>query len=550
MQRLARVLCSRLALMGGCLALTAMLTGAPAFAERPARLAQKEGSGSGKDASEKDAAPAGETAAAKDQLILRSGRVVVGYVLEENDQEVKMRVVVSGIQAVTTYAKADILELKRGAVPVEGEGAAAASGKKSTAGKKGADASDDQQDKDEASSGIDDSATNLYILNLEGRFGFDISATSVREAFEAADKEFGDLIDGTGHLSNKKVVDPAKRDQNVVVVRMKCFSEEGFGSIFTAEKVAPAFEEQIVDKGRRVVFWVDQATSAAAYVPFMSPEIYFTSKGRMGGLPDYDEFESGDDLVNEKLIGAYLGAAEGFAIKGGYGDHILALRAMMRKQFWLSVRFEGGRPIYIDRLPEERDGPLEQWTILSDDGEGDNADDEDSLKGNDLFLLEPDWAEKLGISDGVADTIDDLAFRLGVASNYKAIKKNKGQRAIDSWKEGIENALDQIRQPRQGSNQRPGKLWREFEEAGSSGGNGFDDRKRVRGRQIAILREIRSIVLRYKEVFDPEGQYVSQLDARIAEIQLEAERDARDQRRGGGRSGGSGGGGGGGGPIR
>jgi hypothetical protein len=206
--------------------------------------------------------------------------------------------------------------------------------------------------------------------------------------------------------------------------------------------------------------------------------------------------------------------------------------------------------VYLQRplKPEDGDG----WTLLSDDGEGENEDKE-ALRGNDLFTLEPDWAEKLGISKGVADSIDDLAFRMGIQRNYKAIsgKDSRGQKAMATWKEGVEEAVRQIAPP-PGSEQAPmGKLWVKFNEIGVNGD--FNDRKQARGQRLAILSQIRSIVTRYAEVFDPEGQFRAQIDTRISAERLAAEQDARANRRGdnsGGGGGGTGGGGGGNDGIR
>lgn len=459
---------------------------------------------------------------APDRVLLRSGKVVDGKILEETDSQITMTILVSGISAKTVYQKSDILEIKRGvnALPAK-EVLASKSSEKPGLSKK--DDKRDDTDAESAASEDDPTLTRLYVVELEGRFGFDIAKTTLVNLFEQADKELGDTVPGSGVMKDKTVIDPKKREQNIIVLKLKCSSDPR-RDIFGVEDIVPVVKEQIVDRGRRVVMWVDQATGWSAVFPFISPDIYFTPEGRLGGVNDLDEFDIGDHLVNEKQISLRIGHAEGFLIKGGYSDHIPALRAMVRKQEWLYVRFEGGKPVYRQQELTEPDGY--EWVLLSDDGDGDN-EDESALVGNDMFLLEPDWAEKLGISDGTAEKLDDLAFRLGVQRHYKAIEKNKAQKAVEAWKTGVEEAVKNIN-PEERPGMRLGKLWRDFNDIPA--GTDFDDRKRNRGRKVTLLRQIRAIVTQYAEIFDAEGQWRARLDVDLAKLAQEAEADARQNR--------------------
>jgi hypothetical protein len=502
-----------------------MLAGAVALSSWavPA-LGKTPGTDKGGEKSEKDAAKK------KDVVILKSGKTVEGFVLEENDREIKMRVVVAGIEATTTYAKSDILEIKRGQGPAVGKDVKAATATGTPLTKKGDADKDADEAKAEDDATADETKSTLYVVELEGRFAFDISKSPLAEVFEEADKYFKDGVPGSGEMSGKTVVDPSKRERNIVVLKMNTESQPGFGSVFQSEEIGPVVEDQIVQRGRRVVFWVEQATGGSAFMPFISPEIYFTSEGMLGGIADLDTFSSGDKMVDEKLIGAFMGHAEGFAIKGGYQDHIPALRAMLRAHYWLAVKFEGGKPVYLQQEPTESDGP--GWTILSDDADGKNKDEETALEGNDIFTLEPDWASKLGISDGIADTTDDLAFRLGIEHNYTVVegKKNGGQKAIDAWKSGLEEALRQARPPQGESDERPGRLWVKLSELNLGGAQDDAERRRIRGQRMSTLREIRAIFTRYGEVLDPSRQSIARLDTMIAQEQLEAERENRARR--------------------
>lgn len=468
-------------------------------------------------------AAAVEAEHAMDRLILKSGKVVEGEILEETDSMVRIRVIVAGISAPTTFQKSEILEITHGAAKEATEEKPAAAVKadsKATTTLKPRSSGAEAKPK----APVEPGAAQLYVVEMEGRFGLDVAETPLRQLFVDVDKTFDDLVDGVGAESGRKVVDPALRQDHILVIKVDLTSPAGMSTIFGAAKLAPVIMDEIVLKGRRIVFWVEQAAGGAAFLPWVSSEIYFTPEGLLGGIAEMDEFSSGDHMVDEKLIGAFLGAAEGYAIKGGYSDHLPALRAMIRRQNWLAVRFEGGKPVYLTRMPVAADG--EGWHILSDSGKGDFKDSS-ARGGNDSFVLDAEWAVKLGIARGSADTVDDLAFALGIHRNYVELTEHRGGKILEDWKKRIELAIDQVI-PNEQPGRPIGRLWREFNEI-QTGGD-FAQRKRDRGRKLALLRQIRSIVSQYAEVLDAEGTWRAQIDVQLAQLQLEAEQDARSNR--------------------
>ncbi len=169
--------------------------------------------------------------------------------------------------------------------------------------------------------------------------------------------------------------------------------------------------------------------------------------------------------------------------------------------------------------------------MLSDNAEGENKDKEDSLKVNDTFLLDAEWAVKLGIARGRADTEEDLAFAMGVQRNYAVLEETRGQKIFDDWHNRIESAISQINETE--STGRPvGRLWRDFAEI--QVGGDYPQRKRDRGRKIALLTQIRSLLSLYAEVFDPEGHNRARLDLMLDGLRQEAQQDAQANRSGGG----------------
>lgn len=463
-----------------------------------------------------------------DQIILNNGSLVNGRIVEESDDEVKIIVTVGTIAArsPTTYKRSEILEIKRGAVEAAPVAREARAPSTSTRTEK-----IDDPLKGRLPDRGDEQGSKLYITNLDGAFGVTISETPLRRLFDDADREFDDIDPATGKVR------PELRDKNIIVLRMDCESDPrlGFDGLFRAEQIEPVISNQLRERNRRVVFWVKKAVNGAAFLPWISPEIYFHSEGQMGFTQNLDTFSSGDKMVDEKLVSARIGHAEGFLRMGGY-DPVL-IKPMCRMQYWLAVKFEGGQPIYLTHKPRPQDG--DDWIILSDDGQGENKD-KSLIRGNDMLSLDAEWAHKLGVSKRTVSTVEDLAFALGVHRNYTVL--DKGKRDIfDKWRDEIESALKMINRDRSAG--PIGKLWLDYQEIQVNAPT-YRERTQQRGRKLQILRQIRAILTRYAEVWDSSGSGRAQIDVMIEELEQEQRRDRNVGSPGGGRPGGGGGGGG------
>jgi len=423
---------------------------------------------------------------ALDRVVLRSGRVVEGRILEVTDTEVEMVVIVAGIEAPTTYPRTDVLEILRGVGEAAGAGPA---GEDAPAGLPAAD------DRPEG--------TVIYRLPLRGHL-LGEPFPGIPYLFQASRR---DVISFTPF--ERAMEDAKSYDPEAIIIEIEADSPGGFDGLFVAEGLAPIFE-QAKREGHRVVVWVESAVGGAAFLPMMSSEMYFKPDGVLGGIGDLGNFDMGDSKVNEKQISLRLGHAEGIAIQNGY-DPVL-VRAMAREQNWLAVRWEGGRPVYIEHEPRPQDGP--GWTILSDDGEGDNADSS-AFEGNDVLNLDADMAQRLTVSKGTADNIDDLVFQLGVRDDYTVVR-GKGGRVIEEHQDRLARAVDQLQ-----------RLFEQVEE-GASGRRGG---RAELGRRLRSLEEARSILTTYAEVLDPTGAVRSNIDVQI-EATRQQIRDANASDRG------------------
>ncbi|RMH28752.1 MAG: hypothetical protein D6693_03250 [Planctomycetota bacterium] len=408
-----------------------------------------------------------------DRVILKSGQVIVGRVLEETATEVRVLVMVGGISAPTTYRRDEVLSIERGVVE---DTAGGSSGTPAPSPK--------AESSERATRPAKPGAARIYLLELRGDLGKDISATPLRRAME----------------------DAVANDPDVIVIKMNAGSAApGFDGLWAAEDLGPIVEEQI-DAGRRVVFWIERAQSGAAFLPLVSPEIYFTSGGKLGGVGDLSDFDIGDETVNLKQISLRIGHAEGFAITGGYDPRLI--RAMALKEEWLAVRFRGGEPEYITWEPRPEDG--DGWVVLTDDGEGDN-EDEFSFEGNDVLTLDADWAFRLGVAKGVVDTMDDLAFELNIGRDYEVIE-GRGSQILKDWRDRLDRALDQIN-----------RIQRDLSDRG---GRRLSESARL-GRQINLLKQLRGILTSFAEVLDPDGSQRASIDIQIEELRQQIQRASR-----------------------
>jgi hypothetical protein len=449
-------------------------------------------------------AAATKTDGAKDRITLRSGQVIEGRILEETPTQLRVKGKLSGIEAEVSYDKSDILTIERGAVPGEAP-------KPETKSEAKPDPADKQN-------GTPD-GKRIYRIPLTGEFGEDISQTPLRRAIHDAKKQNAEII--VIELENTwKVRGGGDEEQSKD-------AENDFDALWRALPIAPVLTEEIDREWTtkpQMVFWVKNAMGGAAFLPFTSPTIYMAPEAKIGGIGRVETLlKQGDLVFKEKQISLRMGTVEGIAVRGGYDPRII--RAMARTEYVLSYKIEGGKPIYIERMPE---GPDE--ILLTDDGKDDRKDTIQQLargEGNDVLTLTADVALRLNISKGTVDNFQDLAIKMGVGRNYQELKG--GERTMSDWREDIAKAKRAIP-----------KLLSEYNDI-KPGPN--DTPATTRGRRVSKLNEIRSILKKYEEAIVPQKYgwpSIEQIELRIKQIQLEG---LGDSKMGGGNGGGGGGGG-------
>lgn len=445
------------------------------------------------------------------ELVMADGRIIKAELISESATEYRVLAhLMEGFPAVeTTFRKSNVKEIRRG-VAIAGA---------STPTPKAPPASVDKPT-ESAEPKSAEGAAKLILTRVDGVVGFDFSPSPIRDFFEMVDKEFND-IGPDGHVVSEH------RKDHIVIFRFNTETnvDAGIDGLFSIMAIKELLQEEIL-KGRRIVFWIEKGLNGAALLPMMSPEIYFTDRGMMYVTKDLEGLMQGDDVVIEKQISLRMGHAEGFPLLGGYNEvGPQMVRAMLRRTFEFWYKKVGDKVYASNETPPADE--IEQWTMLSDNGTGDNKDDADNimeLLGNDLLWLNAERAYELGLSKGNANTLEDIAFHLGVGRNYEQVLKDGGEDLFRRWRGKLERALSLIHP---GDQQRPrGELWKQFDKAGE-----LDTVQAQLGRRKTSLEKIQSYFRLYKEVFDPNGEQYSQLDVEIEALRqqiMEANRQTNN----------------------
>jgi len=427
-------------------------------------------------------APKADDKATQDVLIFRNGNVLYGKVVSETTLSVHFKGLIAGIEAETDYPKSDLLEIKR-ATAVKADASASAATGPATGAATPVKVTKPEATKPEAE---DTSGKKKYYwLDLKGNFGEDISQTPIRKAMQDARTNNVNII-----IINldSALIDARDGEE-------KAEFEGDFDKLFRAERIMPIFVNEMPvdwggsDKMPRVVFWVKKAMGGAAFVPLVSPEIYFHPEGKMGGVGNLSYVLTGNERVVKKQISLRLQHAVGWALVGGYSE--MLVRAMTQREFVLSVRYNNGKPDLFEGYPSN---PGEE--LLTDDGEGSNQDTIQMLardEGNDVLTLNAVNAKKLEVSKGTADSKDELLSLMGLDRTGVEVK-GKSEQIMKDWTRGLDSAKVQME-----------KLFDELREIRVEGN--WDARNRARGSQIRKLEDIKNLLVKWGEGLSPFWMY-------------------------------------------
>lgn len=434
------------------------------------------------------------------RMIFRSGAIVEGEIVSESPTKIRIKVSQAGIKSEVEYDKAEALK-----ITYDVKGVPAETKPEETKAETPVAATvppDNFGDR-----------KNLYWIDLEGKFGEEITQTPIRDAIRDAKKNNADVIVMylNADFTND---DPTKQLDNDFA---------SFDQIFRGENIVEIFTDDIPkewDKKPRLVMWVRQAMAGAALMPLAVPEIYLHSEGRIGGIGNLGTMMEGvgDIRVVEKQRSLRLAHAEGWAIAGGYDPRLV--RAMARIEYVLSVRYVNGKPELFEGYPTN---PGEE--LLTDDGKESNVDtlrERVSGTGNDVLTLNARTSQMLGVSKGTIDTKEDLLVAMGIDRNYRDVP-GRSKQIMKGWADGLDDAKHQLK-----------KLWQdEFPNVTVDEPNNYQNRTKARGKQTQILNEMKRILKRWGEGLSQRwlAQYEIpseiDIDAMLEQIRIQQLKDKR-----------------------
>ncbi len=482
----------------------------------------------------------------RDLIIFTNGNKVEGVVLEETETSIKFLLMVGSMRSEVTYAKSEILDIKRDefkpAAKKDDADAKSDSGKSDPA----ADTGPVSSKKDDAANmyekpldingkPIEAGALKVYLCTLGGEFGRDVSKTPVKAMMEDLIKAQPDIVvfrfDHVFGYQGEQTVDFDHQGSDGYISQLLIRAME----IDTLITPVLRNDPRLVKKPK-VVAWIKRAMGGAAFLPLVFHDIYFTSDGHQGGVGGLDELFNGvgDEVVRQKQRSLRLAWVEGMANQGEFGHEASSMtgdelanakrrkyaKAMCWGDYVLSYRLVGGQAELKEEMPS-----TPEWFVLKDDGptnkeHSDTMQDMVRMRGNDFLTFDAKTAFDVGYSKGTADTVDELMNKMGHARGF-SVMRNRSAQIFREWSKDVSKTEIEVQ-----------KLIRAFQSVQVKPPGQYDQRTEARGRRIRYLQQLSSIVKEYAEALNPrrvgapEG-LLDQVDVMIDRIKTEQTLDRR-----------------------
>lgn len=341
----------------------------------------------------------------------------------------------------------------------------------------------------------DESLPSFYLIPMEGQMGTDVHPDAYRGVVEDIKRVRPDYVIW--------VMDSSDVDDDIEKISyLGEFDREevSLGLIDEYRELVRMLRNEIPGELEQVM-WVKDAHGFGSLVALAWPKVYMAPNARLGGIAriaaGLDSIS--DEDVRGKMVSATVSNVSGFLQRGGRGQYADALaRAMVLPEYQLSASWHGREVTW--RLDTRGDYVV-------------NGSTERTV----TFRAED--AEKFMLSNGTAETVDDLALLLG-EREYRVLE-GESHRLVERYIDGWRRAWD-----------RTQTLIREYQEyRGRASG---DRARQWLGQAANNLRQIISLMNRY-----PAVDIRFQIRYGVGKFELEmTEEELREQIRRGGRGGG------------
>ncbi|MCH2148606.1 MAG: hypothetical protein MK095_04160, partial [Phycisphaerales bacterium] len=278
---------------------------------------------------------------------------------------------------------------------------------------------------------------------------------------------------------------------------------------------------QRIPKDVRQVLWVRDATGPAALLAMSWEDMFMHSEasiGQLGEIWSTIDSQGYDGDVRSKMELAWFGAAKGMMQYGRHPEELY--EGLLRPYAPLSFSCKGRKPLWFNNY--DGDIPIvPEWGFG-----GEITNEPDGQRGFPLgwkFGARP--SEDMLISDGTADTLDDLALLLDLRE-YDVLESDSIDDVASYREEWREQFL---------SAEKSMKEYIQYMQRGTMAD--LQKAKKALARVISRVRSNKSVATRIQSLYR-----MDRIELEIAMERLESQ--IRQQGRGGGRGGGGRGGGG------
>jgi hypothetical protein len=254
----------------------------------------------------------------------------------------------------------------------------------------------------------------VYVVPMSGQIGTDVHVSIYKKIAEDIRKAKPDII-----LFHMDCYDIPKSLMLHDAEELK--EERGMPDLDHIRDLVRLLREDLRDIPQAI--WVEDAVGVSSIVALAWPNLYMSNKARFGAfsyLISMIKASYSQEDVEAKMVAAYIGGIQGILEKGGYE---LALgNAIIQPEYVLSAHFEGRQVKFQNDLTG-------QWLI-------DNSKDR-------ALYLRATLAEDVGISDGNADSIEDLMFLMG----YREFEKiDSGEKMFKDYVEDWRRAMEKVKE--------------------------------------------------------------------------------------------------------
>jgi hypothetical protein len=366
-------------------------------------------------------ADATETAATEDVLHMSDGRVLRGQIISETDKQLvfEYRNPQLNVKTKLTYDKEKILKVER---DVPAEVSASSTNKPTTSTSSSKKKSEPEKSFGSARLSSDSSdVPAIYVVPIRGQMGTDVVAEVYKDIKKDIEQNKPDVI----------VFKMDCKDTEDVLYSTLGKEEAGLADMDDFRSLVNLFRDDL--RTTRQVMWVKDSQGISSVVALAWPELYMMPDGRLGGLVSardqtgFDQWQDAD--VRGKMTAAFMAWINGFLAEYGRHSPVLA-DAMVQPKFNLSATWKGRDVL---------------WSL---DTSGEYIVDSNDKRTTEFRAK---TAEDFCISNGTAESLDDLALLLGFRE-YR-VQDGQAEKILDGyitdWRRLYDQAFEQMNDYRQ-----------------------------------------------------------------------------------------------------